>query len=213
MFLVTGGTPRTKLTGLVRKWNTRARIGPHMTPSNLLFLAHEGIQALQQNNKGRIICLTEQVVPPFEHWEREIEGMFGHKQKTTTDEMPGQAARDRLFFKSHSQEQLEKWNRRLWEETETEQQNNNVFFWKEDNGGKEKWSSWPHRDNAMERRPPTMKTYYPTLVLRNGNPEDFDRLLEWEKSFLRKMKIHGSKGEGFYAGPKQVATWMGLSSE
>ena len=80
LFLVTGGTPCTKLTGLVRKWDSRARIGPHMTPSNLLFAAHEGIQVLQQNNRGKMICLTEQVVPAFEHWEREIESMFGHKR-------------------------------------------------------------------------------------------------------------------------------------
>ena len=52
-FFISGGTPCTKLTGLVKKWDVRARVGPHMEPSNLLYLAHEGIQNLQKITKGK----------------------------------------------------------------------------------------------------------------------------------------------------------------
>ena len=78
--LVMGGTPCTKLTGLVNRWDGNARVGPHMEPSNLLFIAHEGIQILQKENEGRVLILMEQVIPAFEHWEEEITERLGFKK-------------------------------------------------------------------------------------------------------------------------------------
>ena len=154
----------------------------------------------------------EQVVPAFKHWEKELESLFGNKKKTTTENFAGQAARDRFFFRSHKHDELDKWEHKLWVETEEEKKVDNGFYWRNGENG-ENWSSWPHKQQWMERKPPTQKTYYPTLVLRNGNPDDFDKLQEWEKSFLGKMKIHSSQGEGMFAGPREVATWMGLSKQ
>jgi hypothetical protein len=149
------------------------------------------------------------VLPAFQHWEIELEERFGYKKKATTDDMRGQATRDRFFFRSHKHDELDKWNKRLWEETEEEMGKGNGFQWET---GKE-WSRWPHREQCMEFKPPTQKTYYPTLVLRNGNPDDFDKLVEWERNFLVKMRIRDSRGDGFFAGVREVSTWMGLNED
>ena len=205
--LVTGGTPCTKLTGLVKRWDSRARVGLHMAPSNLIFAAQEGIQKLQKENEGKVVCMMEQVIPAFKKWEEEIGDLLGFVKRTSTDNLNGQATRDRMYMRSHKEPQLDEWGKRLWEETEEEMRESNGFEWKWDG----RWSRWPHNENSMENKPPTQKSYYPVLVLRQGNPDNFDALVDWEKQFLRKMKIHDGRGEGFYAGVREVATWMGLN--
>ena len=109
-------------------------------------------------------------------------------------------------MRSHMNEELEEWEQPVEREGEITPEKRNGFQWRSQN----EWKSWPHRNNYMEQKPPTMKAYYPTLVMRNGNKGDFDALAEWEKTFLNKMRVHDSRGEGFYAGAQEVMTWMGL---
>jgi ribonuclease HI len=207
IILVLGGTPCTKLIGLVKRWDANARVGPHMDPSNLMFLAHEGIQTIQKENEGRVMVVMEQVIPAFQHWEDEIKARMGSAKRASTNKYRGQATRDRLFMKSHYNAELEEWEGPFEEEGEITNTKGNGFFWQTN----EQWQRWPHSYSCMENKPPTMKAYYPVLVMRQGNKGDYDAPVEWERVFLNKMRIHDARSDGLYAGAEEVMTWMGLT--
>jgi hypothetical protein len=116
-------------------------------------------------------------------------------------------------MRSHLHEKTDRLDVLMIQEEEEEHRGGLGFVWEEGELG-EGWAAWPHPTMlGQEKKPPTMKAYYPTLLMRFGNPDTMEPIAQWELPFILKMRLHSNSGRlTKFAGVREVGTWLGLET-
>ena len=187
-----GGPPCDKVSYGVLNCHELTFIGPHQSPSNLVFEWAEGLHRLAVNNGNDCIAsLSEMVEPASPKWLPDY-AQLGEVHHTACHKVKWGAERNRLYMISpHAKIKwvVDKEEPLLWD------------------GAK-----WPAA-YCLERYPPVLRSILPVLMVKRLKGETKD----WENRQLDRMKVRyegappGSQVR--YASPLHWAQWLGWPKE
>lgn len=166
-------------------------IGPHASPSNLMFVWHQGLLRLSARfPHSKIMICFEMVVPYHDSVVAEISEYFGQAQRIEAHRFGG-AVRTRDFY--------------ITPDIPTIMHQNITATYRLPGGYR-----WPAPGSSVHiDHPPTITTYYP----KNLYNKNTQQLSNYELQTLRDLRVfHMDSGHIKYPGPVEVAHWLGLDA-
>ena len=197
------GTPCQSMSRGIMYKHAGATVGPHASPSNLMWQDLKNTCNIVMMG-AKLVSIKEQVQPAVETWKDELDDALGFCTQQDGANYDGCATRERLYYVSP------KWPQSIDKTPRTRyvlhRARNTVEFIIK--GIAYKWEGGP----TAEKCPPTIKAIYPEILARHADPQRTQPLEKGERSYLQKMQLHSRRGEVVYAGPLQLAVWLGLTS-
>ena len=187
-----GGSPCEKISYGALNGHDLNYIGPHQSPSNLIFDWVQGHKNLATGNSNSCVAaMTEMVRPAVDEWVQVFEQM-GQISQVRCHEISFGAQRNRMYITSPHISP--KWSK----------QKQGSALW---DGAK-----WP-ANYTLERYPPCLRSILPSLMIRRIQK----KTAGWENEQLDLLKVRyteRSKGnQVVYASPQHWAQWLGWPKE
>ena len=190
--LAMAGTPCTKVSrGIFRnRPHPDARVGFHVSPSNLLFLQKDTLRILENQLGHRMLGMAENVIPACSEWTQDM-ARLGFIHQTGTRQRRG-AERHRLLAVT----------RALAEPVPVTV--GPAGFSLPDG---HVWPDPREPGSAIWVQPPTLRACYPELLARAQDPT---RALDMaDRATIRQFRIiHQDTKVSRYAGPLHLLYWL-----